>query len=169
MKSPRPSTTLSLLVLTALAASGCTAQPVATKTALNIAAPEHPADSPGDLFVHDDHLETVFFESAKAEPDAKALQVMKGNVDWLKLNMPLHIEIAGYSDGLGTPEQNLRMGQRRAAALRDYYVTMGIPRSRISTITLGQEEPVCLEQTEECHAKNRRADTRIDNKTLASR
>jgi peptidoglycan-associated lipoprotein len=181
MKSPRP-VAPALLLFTSLLTSGCTAQEIAPKvsntpiaasaSSLADAVPPPKIGSgaaPGDLFAREDHLQTVSFEPAKSQLDPKAQEVLKGNVDWLKWNMPLHIQVAGFSDSAGSPDQNLAVGQRRAAAVRDYYVAMGIPRSRISTISYGQEEPLCFDQTEECRAKNRRVDTLIDNKTLASR
>jgi peptidoglycan-associated lipoprotein len=157
-------TALALLALTALSA-GCTAQESQLKTAqadVTAAAPYRP-------YLNNENLQSVYFEAGKSQLDPKSMEALKANVDWLKDNMPSRIQVAGFSDGKGTPEQNLAVGQRRAASLREFYVAMGVPRSRISTITYGQEEPVCFEQTEECQAKNRRADTLIENKELAAR
>src|SRR5262245_60191129 len=101
------------------------------------------------LFIRREDLRPVYFASGQWQLNSGTMQMLKENIDVLKNNMPAHILIAGYSDGLGTAEQNLAMGQRRAAALRDFYVSMGIPRSRISTVSYGQEEPLCFEETEE--------------------
>jgi peptidoglycan-associated lipoprotein len=40
--------------------------------------------------------------------------------------------------------------------MRDYLITLGVPANRLSTISFGEEVPVCTEQTDECWAKNRR-------------
>lgn len=168
MTSQTRRTLLSLAALPAFIATGCTAHETSPKTAQTITTNSLASDTT-DLFIRNENLQTVYFENGKSEINPAAIAPLRANVDWLKKNLPLHIEVAGYSDGHGTPEQNLAMGQRRAASLRDYYVAMGIPRSRISTITLGQEEPVCMEQTEECAGKNRRAETLIENKTLAGK
>ncbi len=162
---------LTSLVLGALLPLGCSAQEANTKTSLAAPPPEAKetlATSPNKMFVTSEHLAPVFFDKG-SQMDEKALAQLKANVDWLKEDLPAQIEVAGFSDNRGTPEQNLAVGQRRAAALRDYYVSMGIPRSRIVTVSYGQEQPVCFESTDECLAKNRRADTYIENKALAAR
>ena len=161
---------LSLMLLNTCLATGCRAQEAKSSQAAPPAAVQSASiAAQTDLFVKNENLQPVYFDSGKSQLDPSGMNALKTNVDWLKKNLPMQIEVAGYSDGRGTPEQNLAVGQRRAAALRDFYVSMGIPRSRISTVTLGQEEPVCYEQTDDCQAKNRRVETLIENKSLASR
>lgn len=151
-----------LLSLAALLHPGCSAQEVKSDLAQSPKTVTTPAALLSDgLFIKTDELRPVYFASGGWELNTGTMQMLKENVDALKKNMPRHILIAGYSDGQGSPEQNLSMGQRRASALRDFYVSMGIPRSRISTMTYGQEEPVCFENTEECKAQNRRVETLI--------
>jgi peptidoglycan-associated lipoprotein len=160
--------TPSLLTMMALLTSGCTAQELAPKSTQHLlpeTAEIKTVDPSKGLFVKNENLKPIYFESGQSQLDPKLKEMVKPNVDWLKENLPLQIQVAGYSDGRGTPEQNLATGQRRAAALRDFYVSMGIPRSRISTVSYGQEEPVCFDQTDECQAQNRRADTLIENKS----
>jgi peptidoglycan-associated lipoprotein len=169
--SPRP-LLFAVLAATSLMSTGCTAHEITpTSTAQPAAVPESRNATPvkNTLYVKNENLRPVFFESGKTQLDPKSMEELKVNVDWLKENLPMQIQVAGYSDGRGTPEQNLATGQRRAAALRDFYVAMGIPRSRIATVSLGQEEPVCFEMTDECQAQNRRAETLIENKSLAAR
>ena len=72
-------------------------------------------------------------------------------------NMPAKILIEGHCDDRGTNEYNLALGDRRAKSVRDYLVALGIASNRIETISYGEEEPLCTDQTEECWAKNRRA------------
>jgi len=165
-------TVVLFLLLSTLLTTGCTAHELSSDTAQVPPAAQVAQSNPvlpEGLFVKNENLEPAYFARGQYDLHEASMEKLKGNVDWLKKNMPLHIEVAGYSDGLGTPEQNLAVGQRRAAALRDFYVAMGIPRSRISTLTMGQEEPVCFAQTEECRSQNRRAETLIENKELASR
>ena len=64
---------------------------------------------------------------------------------------------AGHCDERGTAEYNLALGAKRAQTARDYLVTLGIGGDRLSTISYGEEIPVCTEQTEDCWAQNRRA------------
>jgi peptidoglycan-associated lipoprotein len=163
-------TLLVLLSLTAIT-SGCAAQESLPKSSQlpSPAVQTAAIAAQTDLFVKNENLQTIYFESGKSTLDPKGMEIAKKNVEWLKPNLPSHLEVGGYSDGRGTPEQNLATGQRRASSLRDFYVKMGIPRSRISTVSFGEEEPECFEDTEECSAKNRRVETLIENKSLAAK
>ncbi len=67
------------------------------------------------------------------------------------------LSIEGHCDDRGTNEYNLALGDRRAKAVKDYLVSLGVPSSRIETISYGEERPVCADQSEDCWAKNRRA------------
>ena len=67
------------------------------------------------------------------------------------------LSIEGHCDERGTNEYNLALGDRRAKAVKDYLVSLGVPSSRIETISYGEEKPACSEQSEDCWAKNRRA------------
>jgi peptidoglycan-associated lipoprotein len=54
-------------------------------------------------------------------------------------------------------EYNLALGAKRAKSVKDYLVSLGIAADRLSTISYGEELPLCREDTEECWARNRRA------------
>jgi peptidoglycan-associated lipoprotein len=54
-------------------------------------------------------------------------------------------------------EYNLALGAKRAKSVKDYLVTLGIPSDRLSTISYGEELPLCHEENESCWQKNRRA------------
>jgi peptidoglycan-associated lipoprotein len=65
--------------------------------------------------------------------------------------------IEGHCDERGTNEYNLALGERRARAARDYLTSAGVPESRITIVSYGEERPLCTERTEVCWAQNRRA------------
>ena len=67
------------------------------------------------------------------------------------------MEIEGHCDERGTNEYNLALGAKRAQAAKDYLTTLGISKERLSTISYGEELPVCKEHNDECWQKNRRA------------
>jgi peptidoglycan-associated lipoprotein len=94
------------------------------------------------------------FDSYDLRPDAR--ETLKANADWLKAHPSVRVEIEGHCDERGTNQYNLALGAQRAQAAKDYLVTLGIARERLSTISYGEEVPVCREQTEECWQKNRR-------------
>ena len=62
----------------------------------------------------------------------------------------------GHADSRGTNEYNLALGQRRANALRDYMVSLGVSGDRMVVVSKGEESPTCTDETEGCWARNRR-------------
>ena len=65
--------------------------------------------------------------------------------------------IEGHADARGTNEYNLALGDRRAAAVKDYLVSLGVAADRLTAVTKGEEAPVCTEEEETCYSRNRRA------------
>jgi peptidoglycan-associated lipoprotein len=82
--------------------------------------------------------------------------VLAENAGWLKSNPGARVEVEGHADDRGTVEYNLALGARRAKAVRDYLSALGIDGGRISTISYGEELPVCRQATQECWHRNRR-------------
>jgi peptidoglycan-associated lipoprotein len=102
-------------------------------------------------------LKDVLYEFDRYDLSADARATLRANADWLKSNPSARVEIEGHCDERGTNEYNLALGAKRAQAAREFLSTLGIPADRLSTISYGQEIPVCREQTEDCWSKNRRA------------
>jgi len=75
---------------------------------------------------------------------------------WLRENADATVTIEGHCDDRGTNEYNLALGDRRADSTKAFLVDLGIGASRLTTISYGEERPLCMQQTEECWAKNRR-------------
>ena len=71
--------------------------------------------------------------------------------------MSVRATVEGHADSRGTNEYNLALGERRAAAARDYLVSLGIAGDRLLAVSKGEEEPVCSENNEACWQRNRRA------------
>ncbi|HXG51987.1 MAG TPA: peptidoglycan-associated lipoprotein Pal [candidate division Zixibacteria bacterium] len=95
------------------------------------------------------------FDRYDLRPDAR--EILKGHAAWLKANPGVRVEIEGHCDERGTNEYNLALGARRAETVKRYLVDLGISADRLSTISYGEELPLCKEQSEACWAKNRRA------------
>ena len=104
----------------------------------------------------DSAMKEVYFAFDQYDLDPEDRATLRANADWLKKNPAARIEIEGHSDERGTNEYNLALGAKRAQAAKDYLVSLGIPASRISTISYGEEIPVCRSQGEACWQKNRR-------------
>src|SRR5262245_23629616 len=102
-------------------------------------------------------LKDVFFDFDRYDLSADARTVLRANADWLKSNPAARVEIEGHCDERGTSEYNLALGAKRAQAVREYLVTLGVAPDRLSTTSYGEEIPVCRESNESCWKQNRRA------------
>jgi peptidoglycan-associated lipoprotein len=71
-------------------------------------------------------------------------------------NQKIKVLIEGNCDERGTAEYNIALGDRRANAAKQYLSALGIPSSRMDTISYGKEKPICTENNEKCWVKNRR-------------
>jgi peptidoglycan-associated lipoprotein len=102
-------------------------------------------------------LPDVYFEFNRYDLSNDARSKLTAAADWLRDNPAVRVEIEGHCDELGTSEYNLALGAKRTYAVKDYLISLGIARSRLSTISYGEEIPVCHEPNDECRQKNRRA------------
>jgi peptidoglycan-associated lipoprotein len=82
--------------------------------------------------------------------------VLQKNADYMRRWTTVRVTVEGHADARGTSEYNLALGQRRANAVRDYLVSLGLTADRFVIVGKGEEEPVCSEDTDACHARNRR-------------
>jgi peptidoglycan-associated lipoprotein len=102
-------------------------------------------------------LQDVSFDYDSFELSTEARETLRTNVNWLQSNSQAKVEVEGHCDERGTTEYNLALGAKRAKAARDYLVTSGIAPDRLSTISYGEELPLCKESSESCWQQNRRA------------
>jgi peptidoglycan-associated lipoprotein len=103
----------------------------------------------------DSAMKDVYFEFDQYNLDNDDRATLRASADWLKKNPSARVQIEGHCDDRGTSEYNLALGAKRAQTARDYLVTLGIAANRLSTISYGEEIPVCHEATESCWHKNR--------------
>lgn len=71
------------------------------------------------------------------------------------------VQVDGHCDDRGTTAYNLALGKRRAEAVKKYLADLGVAGT-VDTNTFGEEKPVCREATEDCWARNRRAEFTIE-------
>ena len=102
-------------------------------------------------------LMTVHFGYDKSSLDAKSKQDIQSNVQWMKSNPAVKVQIEGHCDNRGTIEYNVALGERRANAVKAYMVSLGISADRLSVISYGKEKPLETGDNEAAWAKNRRA------------
>ena len=99
------------------------------------------------------------FDSVQLTPDSG--RALSSNVEIMRAFPQLTVEVQGHCDDRGTTEYNLALGQRRAEAVVKYMTTAGVPRSRLSTVSFGEEHPLQRGTTETAWTQNRRAEFRI--------
>jgi outer membrane protein OmpA-like peptidoglycan-associated protein len=80
----------------------------------------------------------------------------------LKEDSRLRIAIEGYSCNVGSAEYNRKLGERRAAFVKDYLVANGVDASRVTTVSYGEEQPKHDNGREETRRLNRRAALTVD-------
>lgn len=115
------------------------------------AAPMAPAPSGWNIAQNN-----IYFEFDKSTLTPMAQDTLMRHAAWLRENADATITIEGHCDDRGTNEYNLALGDRRADSAKAFLVDLGIASSRLTTISYGEERPLCMQQTEECWAKNRR-------------
>ena len=115
------------------------------------AAAVKPAETSGMIMQED-----IFFEFDKSTLTPAAQDNLMRKAAWLRENPDVTVTIEGHCDERGTNEYNLALGDRRADSAKSFLVDLGIASSRMTTISYGEERPLCMQQTEECWAKNRR-------------
>ncbi|MCG8504469.1 MAG: peptidoglycan-associated lipoprotein Pal [Sphingomonadales bacterium] len=104
----------------------------------------------------------VFFEFDKSDLDSDARQTLQRQADWLRANAGVTVTVEGHCDERGTREYNIALGARRATAVKNYLVALGIDGDRISTISYGEERPAVPGSRESAWAQNRRGATVVD-------
>jgi peptidoglycan-associated lipoprotein len=82
--------------------------------------------------------------------------ILQKNADWMRRWTTTRVSVEGHADARGTNEYNLALGDRRARAVMDYLVSLGIAADRMAVVSKGEEAPVCTETTEACYDRNRR-------------
>src|SRR5258705_1445746 len=133
-------------VATAPASSAVLAQPPAP-------APISPA--PPKEYRSNAALKGIHFDFDKSNVRSGDGRVLDASSVYLKANPDQLVLIEGNCDARGTGEYNLALGERRAKAAQSYLVAQGIPASRITVVSYGNERPVCSEKTEACWLQNR--------------
>ena len=101
-------------------------------------------------------MRDAYFDLDKADLRSDARTALAKSADFLRNYPQVKVVVEGHCDERGSTEYNLALGDRRAAAVKQYLVGLGIGADRISTVSYGKEKPTCMESNEECWQKNRR-------------
>ncbi len=104
----------------------------------------------------------VFFGYDSSDLDSDALELLQDQVAWLKQNSNVSITVEGHCDERGTREYNLALGEKRAQAVKNYLIGLGISPDRVSTISYGKERPAVVGSNDGAWAQNRRSVTTVN-------
>ena len=98
----------------------------------------------------------VYFDLDQYNLTAKSRRLVARWADWLNTHRGLRVVLEGHADERGTREYNLALGERRAAAVRNELLSLGVDGSRVETVSHGKERPVDPASNPTAWTKNRR-------------
>ena len=133
-----------------------------------------PTDSAGSLgapqnldeFTDEPALKDVLFEPNRADIVRDGASIMVGNARWLVArwlvdNRDYFVLLEGHTDAKEAREDNAALAELRAKAAARFLMAMGVPESRLPTVSFGSDHPVCKDRSDACAAKNRRVHFRV--------
>jgi outer membrane protein OmpA-like peptidoglycan-associated protein len=103
-------------------------------------------------------LPSVSFDAGKTTLKASAKKTLQKIANQLKVNQSIRVNVEGYTDNTGKAEKNLSLSEKRAQAVRDYLVTLGLPADRITATGKGEADPVASNKTVSGRSANRRVE-----------
>lgn len=104
----------------------------------------------------------VFFGYDQSDLSMEARTTLDRQAAWMKQYPNVMVTIEGHADERGTREYNLALGERRAAAVRTYLMSLGVDANRVNTISYGKERPAVPESTPAAWSQNRRGVTVVN-------
>jgi outer membrane protein OmpA-like peptidoglycan-associated protein len=102
-------------------------------------------------------FEDVHFDFDRYSLRPEATRALDEAIKTMQANAELRLEVEGHTCNIGTAEYNLALGERRAAAVREYLAGRGIGADRLRTVSYGEERPKHDNAREETRRLNRRA------------
>lgn len=102
-------------------------------------------------------LSDVFFDYDRFQIRKDAMPLLDANAGWFRANGSKTVLIEGHCDERGTVAYNLVLGEKRARAVKQYLLDLGVPTSQLQITSYGEARPFCKQQNEDCYQQNRRA------------
>ncbi|WP_392553257.1 peptidoglycan-associated lipoprotein Pal [Orbus wheelerorum] len=100
---------------------------------------------------------TVYFDFDKYNINPEFSKVLDSHAEFLRSRPSFSVVIEGHADERGTPEYNIALGERRAAAVKAYLQGRGVSANQMSIVSYGKEKPAVLGHDAKAYEKNRRA------------
>lgn len=156
-------TLLAIAAVATVAACASRSEPTPTPTAATpppVSRPQGPV--PGSI--EDFRVsvgDRIFFGYDRYDLTAEARSVLERQAAWLRQYPNVRLLVAGNCDERGTREYNLALGARRAAAARDFLISLGVAANRMETVSYGKERPLDPRANEEAWSVNRNSHSQI--------
>ena len=132
------------------------------------AAPQPPGIVPGSVQDFKVNVgDTVHFAYNEYNIEDQDKNTLQKQATWLNKYPGVQITIEGHCDERGTREYNLALGARRANAVKEYLVSLGVNTNRLQTVSYGKERPLCTQSSEDCWAQNRRGVSTITSGAMS--
>lgn len=106
--------------------------------------------------------DTLFdFDKSVIKPEGR--QMLDGLVGMInrEYNEDYVVIAVGHTDWIGTDAYNMKLGQRRAEAVRAFLVSKGVEPKRVYVESKGEKQPVADNRTALGRAKNRRVEIEV--------
>lgn len=117
-----------------------------------------PTRGPSVQEVFAQSVQDAYFAFNRAEITPEAAGILQRAAEFLKAYPQARVLIEGHCDEIGGDQYNIELGARRAEAVRNYLVSLGVNAAQLETTSLGKQSPFCTESSEEsCRRLNRRA------------
>lgn len=98
----------------------------------------------------------VFFDFDRFDLTPQGQATLQAQAAWLQQYPNVSLIIEGHADERGTREYNLALGERRAVAVRNYLIALGVSPTRLTTVSYGKERPAVVGSNDSAWAQNRR-------------
>ena len=101
----------------------------------------------------------IFFSEGSFEIGGRARNALELQAEWLQQHASVPVVVIGHADDRGTRDFNEELALRRAEAVRQRLIDLGVAQSRVSAVGAAREKPVAMCAEPACAAQNRRAVT----------
>lgn len=106
-------------------------------------------------------LKNVFFDTGKSTLRSNSYKALNELTEFMEHRKTMEIEIAGFTDNVGSADVNLKLSQQRANAVRNYLIKKGIAANRLTAKGYGGQDPVASNDTVAGRQQNRRTEVHI--------
>ncbi|OGS28080.1 MAG: hypothetical protein A2297_09360 [Elusimicrobia bacterium RIFOXYB2_FULL_48_7] len=146
----KKATFLFTMLVLALGLMGCPKKPqkppeaIEPVTPVEVVQPETAKEEPtirGKEFQEVPELQAVYYKYESYRLDPESTAVLQKNAEYMKNHAELEFLVEANCCECGTNEYNMGLGQKRAQAVREYYINLGVPASRLATLSYGKEKP----------------------------